>query len=128
MGLVETLDESRYMKVIQGNNTQTMATHVLQIIFLGITGFRFPIAHFPVTEATASEIHCMFHRAVHYLSTWGFHVKYVNMDGASANRVFMHLNLPSLSQTILGFSEGIQIPTSISLWTFHTVSKRYATT
>ena len=58
VGLVETLDGSRSMKVIQqGNNAQTMATHVFQIIFLGITGFRFPIAHFPVTETTASEIH-----------------------------------------------------------------------
>lgn len=83
-----------------------MATHVFQIIFLGITGFRFPIAHFPVTEATASEIHCMIQRAVHCLSTWGFDVKYINMDGASANRAFMHLNLPSPRQSMVGFSEG----------------------
>ena len=95
------------MKVIQqGSNAQTMATHVFQIIFLGITGFRFPIAHFPVTEATASEIHCMIHRAVHCLSTWEFDVKYINMDGASANRAFMHLNLPSPRQSMVGFSEG----------------------
>lgn len=33
-------------------------------------------------------------------------MKYVNMDGASANRAFMHLNLPSPRQSMVGFSVG----------------------
>ena len=33
-----------------------LATHVLQFMFLGYTGFKWPVAYFATTEAHASEL------------------------------------------------------------------------
>jgi hypothetical protein len=94
VGFVERMTESKSIKIIQdGSEKQEVAQHVFQFVFLGFGGFRFPFAHFPVTEASAAEIHCMFWEAVSQLSAWGFVCKYVNMDGANANRSFMKMNL-----------------------------------
>ena len=51
-----------------------MASHVLQIFFLGDTGFRFPIAHVPCTECVASEIYVIFWDVVRELMKNGFDV------------------------------------------------------
>ena len=59
---------------VVGISEPKLASHVLQMIFLGDTGFRFPFAHFPTTEATASDLYVVFWEAVLNLHKWGFQV------------------------------------------------------
>jgi len=51
-----------------------LASHVLQMIFLGDTNFHFPFAHFPTHEANASDIYVLYWDAVINLQKWGFKV------------------------------------------------------
>ena len=53
-----------------------LASHVLQMVFLGDSNFRFPFAHFPTHEANASDIYVLFWEAVMNLQKWGFKVNY----------------------------------------------------
>ena len=46
--------------IASGKREITLATHVLQFIFLGFSGFRFPLFHFPTNTATASELVMFF--------------------------------------------------------------------
>lgn len=80
-------------KLRAGRNEQTMGTHILQLLFLGTTGFRFPFAHFISTNVHASELYSIFWDAVDQLQVYGFTVLYTCMDGAPSNRSFMHINL-----------------------------------
>ena len=51
-----------------------MASHVNQFIFLGDSGFRFPVAHYPVRETVASELMVMAWDLVQILEMNGFKV------------------------------------------------------
>ena len=78
-----------------GGDRKQIANHVLQLQFLGLTGFRFPLAHFPTTQATAPEINQIFWKCVSFLQSYGFKVLYTSIDGASTNRAFMKMNVVS---------------------------------
>jgi hypothetical protein len=58
-----------------GNGEPKLASHVLQLLFLGDTGFRFGFAHFPTKEANASDLYVVFWEAVLHLEKWGFKVR-----------------------------------------------------
>lgn len=75
----------------KGAVKSTMGTHILQLLFLGINGFRFPFAFFITDTVQASEIYSLFWKAVAELYTYGFKVLFTCMDGAQANRTFMHI-------------------------------------
>ncbi|XP_070184988.1 uncharacterized protein [Littorina saxatilis] len=103
VGLVEQLKESEQVRLLQnGKVKKQLATHVLQLVFLGMSGFRFPFAHFPVKDSTAVDLYCTVWQAVQELSLWGFDVKFLCMDGASANRTFlkMHLKPDEMKKTM----------------------------
>lgn len=75
----------------KGNCNKSLGNHILQLLFLGVTGFRFPFAHFITDNIQASELYGLFWRAVKILWTFGFKVLYTCMDGAVCNRSFMHI-------------------------------------
>lgn len=75
----------------KGKPDKQLGTHVLQLLFLSITGFRFPFAHFITDNVQASELYGLFWKAVELLWTYGFKVLYTCMDGAVCNRSFMHI-------------------------------------
>lgn len=75
-----------------GIQSKSAGSHILQIMFTGITGFRFPFAHFVSKNVNACELYSLFWEAVNKLHDYGFAVKYVSMDGAVSNRSFMHLH------------------------------------
>jgi len=83
-----------------GGERKMIANHVLQLQFLGLTGFRFPLAHFPTTQATAPEINVVFWKCVAMLQSYGFTVMYSSIDGASTNRAFMKMNVTSTTNMI----------------------------
>lgn len=54
IGFTELLPESVIFQILESdNNERVLATHVLQLLLLGSTGFRFPFAHF----ATGHELY-----------------------------------------------------------------------
>ncbi|WAR13377.1 PIF1-like protein [Mya arenaria] len=60
----------------------------------GVTGFRFPFAHFVSDGVQAPKLYSIFWDAVDKLRTFGFNAFYTSMDGAQCNRTFikMHIN------------------------------------
>ena len=52
-----------------------LATHVLQFMFLGSTGFRWPVCYFATTEAHASELVLLVWEVVNAVQSYGFKVK-----------------------------------------------------
>ena len=94
IGFVESCTESMYMNTLMGKHEPKLASHALQILFLGQTGFRFPVAHFATDSASPSELYLMFWKCVKMLGLFGFKVTYVSLDGAQANRDFMKMFLP----------------------------------
>ena len=93
-GHIEIGDEGNSCHILRtGNTDRVLGTHVLQMVFLGITGFRFPFAHFISEGIQAPELYPLFWEAVDKLQTFGFSVIYTCMDGAQCNRSFMKYNI-----------------------------------
>ena len=94
IGFSETVQEAKSMStILTKRETVSLANHVLQLVFLGNTGFRFPLAHFPTTQASASKIYLIFFKAVKMLGLFGFSVRYLSLDGAQTNRDLMKMLL-----------------------------------
>ena len=74
----------------------TMATHVLQVMFQGHGGFKWPVAYYGSTTALSSQIHNIVWKTIDWLDDIDFEVDYVMLDGASTNRSFINMN-PSTS-------------------------------
>ena len=98
IGFVDCCLESEYMNTLMGKHEIKLATNALQVLFLGNTGFRFPVAHLATTSASASELYLIFWKTVKMLALFGFKVTFVSLDGAQANRDFMKIFLPQGSK------------------------------
>lgn len=93
-GLVEIGEEGNICHVMRtGKKDKYLGTHALQMVFLGISGFRFPFAHFITDGIQAPELYTLFWEAVDKLQTFGFNAVYTCMDGAQSNRSFMKYNI-----------------------------------
>ena len=64
-----------------GTVFKTLATQVLQVVFLGYSGFRFPIVHFPTKGVKASELSILLPPLIAELCDSGFTVDYILQDG-----------------------------------------------
>lgn len=99
VGFTDMGDEANSIKTIkEGKHQQTPSSHIFQLLFQGIGGFRFPFAHFLSQQASASDLYCIVWEAVDKLKGYGFTVKYISMDGAASNRSFLHLHFPEKDQ------------------------------
>ena len=107
IGFAECTPESLvFDQISSGKKQRILATHALQFLFLGFTGFRFPCAHFPSTTASGYELYLLLWEAVNMLSSFGFKVQYISMDGAQSNRDLFKLLIPdfcSLATVTCGF-------------------------
>ena len=93
VGWINTGDETQTLRILKEKTVQqTLATQVLQISFLGYTGFRFPIAHFPTDGVTASELYLIIWDLISNLQSWGFTVDFILQDGGEQNREFIKLH------------------------------------
>ncbi|KAL3864406.1 hypothetical protein ACJMK2_006092 [Sinanodonta woodiana] len=73
VGWVDTGIEGNDLRTVeQGKVEQKLATEVIQIYFLGYTGFRFPICHYPTCSVKASELHIMIWDVIARLQDWVF--------------------------------------------------------
>jgi hypothetical protein len=96
VGWVDTTDEGRDIHMIKTKSVnQELATEVFQVSFLGYTGFRFPIAHYPTTGISAAEIYIIIYDIISKLQSWGFYVDFILQDGGNQNRQFIKLHFRS---------------------------------
>lgn len=77
------------MFVISGKDEADIATHLLQFMFVGSTGFKFPVCYFPTIEIDPNSLYQRFWDAVFDLGECGFKVLLAICDGAQANRTFI---------------------------------------
>ena len=119
------LDEEGNMcnQLRKGSRNKVLGTHVLQLLFLGINGFRFPFAHFVTDSIQASELYSIFWKAVRILFTFGFKVLFTSMDGAQCNRSFMHICLGQKPSTFVTPSPCTSQPVIIMMDISHTLKK-----
>ena len=104
VGWVDTGEEAFNLAQLKSDGlNRKLASHVLQIIFIGYTGFRFPVAHFPTDCVTASELQIIMWNTISELQNWGFTVDYILQDGGEQNRDFiaMHFSASPLDERYL---------------------------
>ena len=95
IGWIDTGEESESLRIVKENSvTKKLATDVLQLTFLGYTGFRFPIANFPTDGVKASELYIIVWDIISKLQTWGFIIDYIMQDGGQQNREFTKIHFP----------------------------------
>jgi hypothetical protein len=96
LGLENINPESNALnKLKRGKVDCPLADHVLQMEFLGFSGFRFPISYYPThLAASATDLNIVFWETVEMIESYGFEVYYTNMDGAITNRQFVDINFP----------------------------------
>ena len=94
-------------------------------MFLGITWFRFPFAHFVTTNIQAYDIYSLFWEAVDYLYLVGFTAIYAFTDGAQSNRFFIHINLGKDSSTTVCSSQCNPIKSVIFMMDISHVIKKF---
>ena len=76
-------EEANASSVIRtGKNERSIGTYALQFVFLGLTGFRFPFAHFISNGIQGTELYQLFWEAVDKLQMFGFRIVYTSVDGA----------------------------------------------
>lgn len=81
-----------FNKLRKGCTAKSIGTHVLQLLCLGLNGFRFPFSYFLTESIQAFEIYALFFwKAISILYTYGFKVLFTCMDGAQANRSLVHI-------------------------------------
>jgi hypothetical protein len=116
-GFVDLGAESSDLDTLSNVKDKELATHVLQIVFLGYSGFRWPIAHYPVVQARSTDMYIQVWQAIDRLEQWDFHVEYVCLDGAIQNRQLVHIHFPQGNQHDANFSVPNQIsPTTRRLY------------
>ena len=79
--------------------------------FLGYTGFRFPICHFPVDNIKVSDMSIHLWNIIAKLSDYGFSVDYILQDGGEENRQFIKSQLSGDPLEVAYVSTNILDPT-----------------
>ncbi|KAK3738201.1 hypothetical protein QZH41_012782, partial [Actinostola sp. cb2023] len=93
VGFVDLGEIHENMQQLSGKPAEPqLATHVLQFIFVGDSGFRFPIAQFPSCGCTPSDLFFIFWDGVQMMFETGFQVYWCILDGAEVNRQFVKLH------------------------------------
>lgn len=66
---------------------------ITQMMFLGLDGFRFPLAVFEMKDIYGYQLYDPFWKSVSELYMYGFRVMYACLDGSEASHSFMHICL-----------------------------------
>jgi hypothetical protein len=95
VGVVDMGETNNNIDIIcQGRKTVRLASHALQFVFHGLSGFRWPVVYFGSYTATAHQLYTSFWDCVDQLDNHGFTVDYIMADGASTNRSFTSMLFP----------------------------------
>ena len=72
-----------------GEDRVVIASHILQFMFIGSTGFKFPCSYFATAEVDPVSFYHTFWDVVFDLDQYGFQVIMCVCDGAECNRSFI---------------------------------------
>ena len=65
VGFTEMGEECNLIQTLRiGKHKQILGSHILQLLFQGFTGFRFPIAHFLSAQVNICELHSIVLEAI----------------------------------------------------------------
>ena len=105
-----------------------MAKYILQFVFLGFDGFRFPIAFFPSAGANAPELYINVWNMISAIAQYGFSIKYVCFDGGNSNRAFQMMHFKTrkmhLRITLPRLTHFYPVNVSLLLWIIHIISRK----
>ena len=68
-----------------------MASHYIQYVYVGLNGFRWPVAYYGTNNVNGHSIYLTFWSLIDELHGYGFNVHAVLMDGSNNNRQFCRL-------------------------------------
>jgi hypothetical protein len=92
VGLTDLSTGSNAMAAMSKKKSDlSLADHVLQFLFHGMTGFRMPFACYPTNQANAADLFLSAWDAISGLRDWEFIVDYISIDGSSNNRAFIKM-------------------------------------
>ena len=89
--LVNDLEEITQRK--KGSHALTLATHYLQYMYVSFSGFRWPVAYYGTNNVNGHSIYMIMWPLLDELTTYGFNVHGILMDGSANNRQFTRLVL-----------------------------------
>ncbi|RMX52193.1 hypothetical protein pdam_00024089 [Pocillopora damicornis] len=89
---VELGEAHDHMEKLMGNAKPSLATRVLQFIFLSDCGFRFAMAQFPSGHFSPTNIYLQFWKAVQKMTETGLNISWCILDGADCNHQFIKLH------------------------------------
>jgi len=73
IGWIDTGEENLHAKMLKEKTViSTLATHVLQVMFVGYHGLRYPVCHFPTCGIKVSELHTILWYIIEKLHDWDF--------------------------------------------------------
>lgn len=92
-GLVDCEPDVMLMHSInEGKIERKLANHVMQYMFHGLTGFRWPFANYPNAQACPADIFISTWKCIDALYEWVIFPIYCCMDGSSNNRSFLKMH------------------------------------
>jgi hypothetical protein len=94
-GLIDCEPEVMLMHNLTQNKCENrLANHVMQYMFHGLTGFRWPFCNYPNAQAAPADIFISTWKCIDSLYEWGFMPIYCCMDGSSNNMAFLKMHFP----------------------------------
>ena len=89
-------EDGEHLRILKdGTVSKTLATQVLQVVFLGYSGFCFPIVHFPTKCVKVSELSIILSSLIiliFELSDWGFTEDYILQNVGEESRLLIKSN------------------------------------
>ena len=86
-------EENLHAKIMKEKTVKsTLATHVLHVMLVEYTGFRFPVCHYPTCGVKASELHRILWSTIKKLHDWCFPIDYIVQDRGEENIQFIISN------------------------------------
>lgn len=87
IGWMDTGIQNRHAQILKDKEVKAnLASHVLQVVFVGYTGLRFSVCH-PTSGVKSAELHTILWSVIKKLHDWGFLVDFMQ-DGGDQNRQF----------------------------------------
>lgn len=75
-----------FQKLKSNKNERILNTHILQFVFLGSTGFRFPFHRSVTDTASGHGLYLSIWQSGNMLINVGFKIRHITTDGAQTNK------------------------------------------
>ena len=68
-------ETSKHLRELASHSSdEQLASHILQLVFVGSQGFRFPVAYFATSEASPTDLDLIIWKTIDHLNQWDFEV------------------------------------------------------